>query len=197
MIIVDIECSGIPPEKCGVFEIGAIDDEDPKQIFFEDCRIDEDDETEQGALKVTGKTEEQLRDSNKQSQEELLKKFFKWVEGRENKTIVCQNFFDTMFLSQRARKYGLEVPFGWRSLDLHTIASIKYKEIKGEFIIRQGHSAMGLSDTLKFVGMKDERGAHNALEDAKLEAEVFSRLVYGKNLIEEFNKFEIPEYLIK
>ncbi len=36
---------------------------------------------------------------------------------------------------------------------------------------------------------------HNALTDAKLTAECFSRIVYGKNLLEEFKKFPIPEYL--
>jgi len=74
---------------------------------------------------------------------------------------------------------------------------MKYQEVKGEFETKNGNSVFGLSNTLRFVGMDDPRNKHNALEDAKLEAEVFSRLVYGKNLIEEFKEFEIPDYLIK
>ncbi len=66
---------------------------------------------------------------------------------------------------------------------------------------------MGLSKILEFCGMEDTRvllkdgeivkegKPHNALEDAKLTAECFSRIVNGKNLIEEFKKFPIPEYL--
>jgi len=36
---------------------------------------------------------------------------------------------------------------------------------------------------------------HNALEDAKLTAECFSRIVYGKNLFSEYNQFKMPLHL--
>jgi len=42
-----------------------------------------------------------------------------------------------------------------------------------------------------------EGKAHNALEDCRLEAECFSRLVYGQNLIQEYARFPIPKYLTK
>ena len=45
--------------------------------------------------------------------------------------------------------------------------------------------------------MKDNRETHNALEDCKLEAEAISRISYGKNLIQKYNKFSIPDYLKK
>lgn len=66
---------------------------------------------------------------------------------------------------------------------------------------------MGLTNILEFCGMKDERislrdghvdrkgSPHNALEDAKLEAECFSRMAYGRNLLEEYKKFPLPDYL--
>ena len=56
---------------------------------------------------------------------------------------------------------------------------------------------MNLKKILAFCGMEDERGYHNALEDCKIEAECFNRLIYGKNLFPEYSKFEIPEYLKK
>ena len=38
--------------------------------------------------------------------------------------------------------------------------------------------------------------AHNALFDVKITAECFSRLMSGKNLLEEFKEFSVPEYLL-
>jgi hypothetical protein len=36
---------------------------------------------------------------------------------------------------------------------------------------------------------------HNGLRGAKIEAEALSRLIYGKNLLEEYKEFKIPQYL--
>ena len=56
---------------------------------------------------------------------------------------------------------------------------------------------MNLTEVLKFVGMQDNRIMHNALEDVKLTAECFYRIIYGKNLFAEFKEFQIPSYLKK
>ena len=64
-------------------------------------------------------------------------------------------------------------------------------------INERGNSGMNLSEVLKFVGMEDNRKAHNALEDVKLTAECFYRIFYGKNLLHEFESFSIPDYLKK
>ena len=106
--------------------------------------------------------------------------------------------------------FGLNFPFRHRAFDLHSLAQAKHSEIEGEFLTNEGHSEMGLSNVLKFCGMKDPRKIieregnlvregkpHNALEDCKLEAECFSRIMFGKNLLPEFSKFKIPEYLLK
>ena len=202
MIVVDLETSGLNFNKCGIWQIGAIELENPENIFLEEARIDDEDgvidEGEEKVLEIIGKTEEQLRDKNKQSQKKLLENFFKWIASVEIKNLVCQNpGFDRAFMEIKAKKYGLEIPFPHRSFDLHSVAQAKHVEIKGEFLIKDNKSDFGLSNILKFVGMKDERGAHNGLEDAKLEAECFSRLLYGKGLLKEFEQFPIPDYLKK
>lgn len=68
---------------------------------------------------------------------------------------------------------------------------------------------MGLPEVLNFCGLQDNRirlketevvkegKPHNALEDAKLEAECLSRILYGKKLFQEFSRFDIPERLKK
>ena len=63
--------------------------------------------------------------------------------------------------------------------------------------MEEDHSNMGLPNVLKFCGMEDNRQDHNALEDCKLTAECFSRLTEGKGIFPEYEKYPIPEYLIK
>ena len=126
-----------------------------------------------------------MRD-NRQSEKELLTKFFEWVEKINVKTLVCHNTqFDHAFLEHKARKYGLKFNVGYKAIDLHSIAFLKYFQEKGEMLIKDGKSDMGLKSILKLLGIEDKRGFHNALEDAKLAAECFSRLVYGKKLFKE------------
>ena len=196
MIVLDIETSGVDLLHSGIWQIGAVDLDDPSRVFLDEARIDEDDTVEQGALRVTGKTEEYLRDKARQSQRELLLKFFIWCARSKYKNFVCQNpQFDVAFLKAKCSKYNLRFPFHYRSFDLHSIANFKHLQLHGKFLLENDHSDMGLTNILSFCGMKDERKEHNALEDAKLTAECFSRVVYGKRLLPEFNGFEIPEKL--
>lgn len=208
-IVLDLEFSGLDMEKCGVWQIGALDF-NTGETFLEESKIDDEDSVEDGALKVVGKTEDELRDKNKQTQQQMIANFFGWMASRQMKNVLCQNpAMDVGFLRIRAKKYGLSVPFKYRSFDLHTIAQIIYHKLNNQFSIMNDSSNMSLGDILNFCGMQDERiemsgdeivkqgNPHNALEDAKLTAECFSRLVYGKGLFPEYSKFEVPEVLRK
>jgi len=212
-VVVDIEASGGNPLEHGIWQIGAID-LNTMEEFLEESKIDDEDKVAEEALMIIGKTEEELREKNKQTQKELLKKFFKWLETRKMKNLLCHlPEFDQGFLRKKMLKYFKEDPF-WpdfhRPFDLHTIAQVKFFELNGKFLTKEdNNSDMGLKNILKLCGMNDERRAvregkisregkpHNALEDAKLTAECFSRLMYGKNLFPEFSKFEIPKELKK
>lgn len=196
-IVLDIETSGLDKTKCGVWQIGAVDLNN-KEEFFQEGRIDNQDIAEEGALKVIGKTEAELRDENKQSQKELLKEFFKWIETRQVKNFLCQNpQFDLTFIEIKAKKYDLDMPFKYKCFDLHTISQMVYHRIHGRFLFKEDSSEMNLKNILEFVGMEDNRQAHNALEDTKLTAECFWRLMYGKNLFPEYSEFKISKELLK
>jgi len=209
MIVVDIETSGLDFNRCGIWQIGAIDLETMEE-FLEEARIDDEDTIQDGAGKVSGQTEEEFRDKNKQSQKQLLENFSKWLEDKKIKNFICQNpQFDIGFIWTKARKYNLEINFHHRAYDLHSMASLKYFQLNKEFLIKEDHGDMSLPNILKFCGIEDERRKvedneiikkgkpHNALEDCRLEAECFSRLLYGKGLFPEYAKFEIPEVLRK
>lgn len=209
MIVLDIETSGLFPEKCGIWQIGALDSDNPSNQFLGECRIDSDDEISEGALKVCDKTEAQLHDSKKQSQKELIEKFFNWTKTIKIKNIISQSpqILDFSLIAIKARKYKLELPYNYRCFDMHSLARLKYFQVRKNFLIKDFKSDMGLSSILSFCGLQDERikmendrikeqgKPHNAVEDAKLTAECFSRIVYGKNLLKEFTKFPVPDYL--
>ncbi|MFH1500378.1 MAG: 3'-5' exonuclease [archaeon] len=204
MIVVDIETSGGDYEKCGIWQIGAVDLDNPENTFLEEARLEDEYEivgainmdSPRPVLEVIGKTEEELRDKNKQSEKELIKNFLRWCESVKVRNLICHHpQFDYSFIYFKAIKYGLKPTFFHRALDIQSIAHAKYAEIHGKLLIKGDHIGLGLKEVLALVGMKDERGAHNALEDAKLEAECFSRLVYGKGLLKEYQTFSIPDYL--
>ena len=210
MIVLDIETSGLNPEENGIWQIGAFEIENPDNYFLEEGRIDDNDKIGEGALLVTGKSREYFLEKNKQTQKNLLISFFEWCKNAKIKNCLCQNpQFDLGFITLKARKYGLEVPFHHRAFDLHSIAQIKYYQIKEKFLIKEDHSDMNLPNILSFCGIKDERRhvgenkiiqegkEHNALEDCKLTGECFSRIVFGRELFDEFKQFEIPVYLRK
>ncbi|MEK6820021.1 MAG: 3'-5' exonuclease [Nanoarchaeota archaeon] len=207
-IVVDLEMSGLIPTDNGIWQIGAVDLNNPEKIFFDESRIDDDEIVDEGALKVIGKTEEQLRNPKKQSQQEMIEKFFSWVELRPLRNLLCQNpQFDAGFLAEKARKYGIKKTFHYRSFDLHSIAQTKYHEVNGKFSTHEHNSSMDLKGILEFCGVPDlriqlrdgkviqEGNPHNALEDAKLTGECFFRIIFGKNIFPEYAKYKIPKYL--
>ena len=209
-IVVDIECSGGDPNEHGIWQIGAID-LNTMEEFLEESRIDDEDKINEEALEIIEKTEEELRDSSKQSQKELLDKFFKWLETRKMKTLLCHlPEFDQGYLRNKSLKYfkrDVFWPDNHRPFDIHSIAQVKFFELNGRFLTKEdNNSNMGLWNILGMCGIKDERrtlhegeitegNPHNALEDAKLTAECFNRLMFGKNLFPEYAKFEIPTEL--
>lgn len=214
MIILDIETTGLTND-AGICEIGAIDFNNSNNYFLQDCRIDSEDVVTEGALKVNGRTPEQLYDINKQSQKQLIENYLSWVENQPEKLFFGQNVsWDITMIQAKSLKYGIELKFldnhGQRGFDIHTLAQEKYNELNGHYFLNlNGRSAMNLGKVLEFCGLKDERinidfrgvqrqgKDHSALEDCKLEGEALSRIKFGKNHFPEYVSFEIPDYLKK
>jgi len=195
MISLDIESSGLDSGKCGIWQIGAVEIENPENQFLEEAKIDNEDEITQEALTITGKTEVDLRNKEKQSQKQLILNFLEWAKNCKNKIIIGHNIgWDMAFIQNKCIRYKIMDKFreaiGHRSFDTHTIAQIKYKEKNNEYLIKEeGKSGMNLSKMLNFCELKDDRiqmkagevikkgKPHNALEDDKLTAECFKKLM--------------------
>jgi len=161
MIVVDIETSGLDFEGCGIWQVGAID-LDTMEEFLEEAKIDDEDSFQDGAGKVSGISENEIRNKSKQTQKELIRNFLLWIEERKNKNFICENpQFDLGFIELKTRKYNFKINFHHRCFDIHSISQIKYFEINKRFLMRieeeKNWSDMSLPNTLKFCGIPDER----------------------------------------
>ena len=83
MIVTDIETTGLTGRN-GIWQIGCLEFENPSNDFLGECRIDDEDIIYEIALKLTGKTEKDLRDPNKRSQKTLIREYLDFVEGIKN-----------------------------------------------------------------------------------------------------------------
>ncbi len=193
MIIVDVESSGVDPNKDSLVSVGAIDFDNPKNRFYEECRIWAGANIDKESLAVTGMTREQITDPKKQTDREVVEKFLKWIEACKEHTLAGQNpSFDRDFLMYTAYRYHINWPLAHRTIDLHSIAYYHMIKRGIEIPIENKHSKVNLTSIIKYVGIDMVRGVHNALEDTLLEAECLSRLMYDKNLLPEYKTFSIP-----
>ncbi len=198
MIILDIETTGLNFWENGIVSIGALYFDNPEKQFYGECRIDDNDMITEEALKINGFSREEVLDKTKQTQEELIRKFFQWVNEQEIRILAGHNigFFDLNFIKTKINKYNINIKTSYRSFDLCSVAQLIYFQINKTFLLdNYKENAMNLSEVLKFCGLRDKRKIHNALEDCKLAAECFSRLLYKKSLFPEFAQFKIPDYL--
>lgn len=174
MIILDIETSGLDPFKHSLLSIGAVDYNSGEE-FYGECAAAWPREVDDFALGVNGFTAAQVRDNTKITDAELYIDFCGWVKtGRatERDCLVGGQqvgAFDLKFLQEIHNRIGGVLagkwPFGYRSVDLHSVAYAKFG------------ASLSLDDILRRVGLDPEPKPHNALTGAKLERDAFKKLL--------------------
>jgi len=193
MIVVDIEASGVDYNKHSIVSIGALDFDNPTNQFYDECRIWDGAHIDNEALKINGFTREEITDANKKTEAEIIKAFIAWATNIEDYTMAGQNVsFDRDFLQAAALRARLNWPFAHRSIDTHTLA---YMHMVKHGIIppkKKHHSALDLDTILKYVGVPEEPKPHNAMTGVFSHAEVISRLLYNKMLLDEFKNYPMP-----
>src|SRR4051812_32241086 len=65
MLVVDVEASGIDPQKHSIVSVGALDIANPTNRFYMECRVWEGAHIMPDALAVNGFTKEQITDPTK------------------------------------------------------------------------------------------------------------------------------------
>ena len=92
------------------------------------------------------------------------------------------------------KKYKVGWPFSIHVVD---IQGVFYTEMLKRGLLHNHTNQYTLDQILKFVGLPVEPMPHNALTGAKVTAEAFSRLVLGKGLLGEFEKYPVKIDLFK
>ncbi len=196
MLVVDVEASGTDYHKHSIVSVGALDIENPKNRFYEECRIWDGAHIMDEAMAVNGFTKEQVTDPKKQSEADLTHLFLRWSEQVPDRTLAAQNVsFDRDFLKAAASRAGhTSWPFSYRTLDIHSLTYMHMLDrgVQPPFDKVKRHSALDLDQALLYCGIPSEPMPHNALTGALSHAEVISRLLYGRKLLPEFAEFEIP-----
>jgi DNA polymerase III epsilon subunit-like protein len=197
MVILDIETSGFDPEEHGILSIGAVDLSDPTVQFYEECRLREGEKIDPQALEVNGFTLDECRDKSKQGTRDLIIHFDNWLQDRPIKMIGGLHVaaFDILFYNRKAIQCGIRHRLHKRTVDLHSIAFARMKQIGKIVPMTEGWSVMDTDFIHPFCGLPKEPKPHNALNGAKWEAESLNRLMYGKSLLPEFKRYPLPEYL--
>ena len=196
MIVIDVETTGLDPKKNSIVSIGAVDFSNSECQFYQECKIREYTEISDDALAINGFSREQITNPNKKSLEQIMADLIKWMEPIEDKTIAGENpSFDRDFLNDAIERYNLYKRLGHRTIDLHSLAYSHHLRRGMHIPLKNERTDINTDKILIYVGLPSEPKPHNALTGAKMEAEAFSRLIYGKSLLEEFKHFPIPEYL--
>lgn len=197
MIVVDVETAGVNPRDSSILSIGALYFEDPTKQFYAECRPWRGSVVYPQALQANGFTEKELNDPRKPTVGEIVGNFFMWSSRFGDMTLAGENpSFDDVFLRESAKLFDLEYPFGRRLVDLHTASYLHH--LKRGLIPpnKEKGSSLSADATYKYVGIPTEPKPHNALKGAKWEAEAFSRLIYGRNLLPEFVGYPVPGHLL-
>jgi len=196
MIVVDVETTGINPHDHSLLSIGALDFDNPENEFYAECRPFEGAHIDKSALEINGFTEEKLNDPHARTEKELVELFVEWTKGVGDVTFVGENpSFDRDFIKMAMARYGMNFNFAYRTIDIHSIA---YAHMlgNGRFIpSKNRHTDLNLPKILAYCGLPSELNTHDAHDDVLCEAEVVSRLIYGKGLLDDFNSYPVPEHL--
>ena len=194
MIVLDIEASGVHPEKHSIVSIGAVHLEDPKNQFYDECRVWEGARIDPKALEVNGFTQEEITDPQKKTESEVVRAFIGWATDISgDRTLAGQNVsFDRDFVRTGAERAGIDYPFAFRTIDSHSLAYMHMVQADIEPPVANHRSALDLDAILIYCGIPEEPTPHNALTGALCHAEVISRLLYDKKLLPEFQRFPIP-----
>ena len=193
MVIVDVESSGVSPEKHSLLSVGAVDFANPENRFYEECRIWDGAHVEKDSMAVNGFSQAQITDPKKKTDREVAVDFLAWLEKIEEKTLAGHNpSFDRDFLQATAHRYHLNWPLAHRTVDLHSVCYFYMVKRKIPVPNVHGHSALNLDLILSYLGLPQEPKPHNALTGALVETEAFGRLFYGKPYLKDFAKYPLP-----
>jgi len=170
-ISLDVEASGPVPGKYSMLSVGACLVEDPNKEFYCEMKPISSEYVEE-ALKISGFSLEKLA-SEGEIPARAMEKLSEWVisvsEGREPVLVGFNASFDWSFVNYYMHAFFGRNVFGIGALDIKAYymgkAGVRWRDTKSSKLPQ--HLTMA----------RPEPEKHNALADAKYQAEVFRRLI--------------------
>jgi DNA polymerase III epsilon subunit-like protein len=191
MIVIDLEMSAPDAQEGAIISLGAIDFERPATRMHLECRLRDGAKWDREAERIHGLTKLHLS-TCLLSERDIVEQFLAWAARIHDRTLAGQAAHnDWMFLQAACKRYGFPWPFGHRLVDLHSVVYSIFVGNGHKLPIKQGVSDLSLDTILVHLGLPKRTGAHDALNDALLETECFSRLLLGENLLDEFKQFPV------
>lgn len=171
MIVVDVETSGLDPQRHGVLSIGAVEYGTDNEFYIE-CRLSPSKTYEQRALKVNGFKAAELYSTARILPADAFGEFVHWAQMVKYRTLANMNVaFDVAFL--KAMSPVASWPFGHRYVDLHSVV-FAYALAEGWLPERDRQlSRLSWPVLLEYVGLPPEPEPHDALIGARTAARAF------------------------
>ncbi len=178
IIFLDLETTGIDGMMNGIASIGAVMQPEEAE-FYAEPRVDENVEIHPKAMEVNGFTEKDLYDPSKDDLSVVLEQFEEWSMQAKDRILAGWNTsFDVeRFLRRNYQLCELEWTFGYRSIDVHSIAHFLMTTIDEFTPAHDGVSTVGLNYTLKWAGLPPEPDPHNALTGAQMNQAIYDHCV--------------------
>lgn len=167
---VDVETSGIDPNKSSLLSIGAVNINNLSDFFYAECRAFPDAEIHEGALKVNGFTIDQIN-AQPLTEAEIIKDFFQWLKAGPM-MIAHNSSFDSSFIAAAALRAQLPNPFGFRTIDIH---SIVHTHITQRNETPPGR--LSLNECLNYFDLPKEPDPHNALTGARCNYDIYQKVI--------------------
>jgi DNA polymerase III epsilon subunit-like protein len=185
MIVVDVETTGTDPRYHSLVSIGAIDFDNPEDVFFKECQIFPGARVEDEALAINGMTLAEINDKSKPSEGE--------IKDKKDHTVAGQNpSFDVGFILAGAERNGLDISLAHRTVDLHSIVYFHMSKRGIVPPLKNNRTDLNSDTIMRYVGIEPEPKPHIAINGAKWETEAFSRLFNETRMFPEFSNFKIP-----
>ena len=167
MIAVDVEATGVVAHKHSILSIGALDFNNPQNRVYLECRAWDGAHISEEALEIVGMTEEEVQDSTKQTEAQLISQFITWADGIEDQTFLAQNVsLDRDFIQAACERAGLAYPFAHRTVDTHTLAYMHLIQHGKEIPMMKRHTGLNIETIATYLGMPEEPEPHNDLTGA-------------------------------
>ena len=169
IISVDIEADGKLPGQYSMVSIGAVNVDDLTQTFYAELKPISD-TFDAEALAVSGLSREHL-EKNGRDPAEAMTEFNRWVKGLGGRAVFASfSTWDWSFVYYYLIRFTGKSPFGHSSLDMKSYYMGRFGATWGDTAKRK--IAEQRPDLLQGLGPH----THNALDDAKEQAELFRRI---------------------